>query len=127
MPLGDLNEVEDVMAHLHEPIVSALPHGVKNNLSPWTCHHGHVTPADTQLPSLLRVLMDIDTLSLGGGSQGTFLIFKIYLFFIFGCTGSVAVSGLSLVGAWFSHCSGFSCCKAQALENVVFSSRDAQA
>ena len=36
------------------------------------------------------------TLSLGGGPRGTFLIFKMYLFFIFGCAGSIAVSWLSL-------------------------------
>ena len=70
MPFGDPNEVVDVMAHLHEPTVPALPHGVKNDLSPWTSHQ--VTPADTQLPSLLHVLMDKDTLSLGGGPWGTF-------------------------------------------------------
>ena len=59
-----------------------------------------------------------------------------YLFtylFIFGCVGSLLLGGLSLVRAsrrgyslvavaWASHCSGFSCCQAQALGHMGFSS-----
>ena len=93
MPFGDPNEVEDVMAHLHEPTVSALPHRVKNNLSPWTCHQSHLQTLNCPLASMS---LWTKTLSLGGGPRGTFLIFKMYLFFIFGCAGSVAVSWLSL-------------------------------
>ena len=54
------------------------------------------------------------------------LFLKFYLFiylFIFGCTGSSLLCGLSLVeasrgfrcGARTSHCGGFSCHRAQAL------------
>ena len=57
----------------------------------------------------------------------------IYYLFIFGCVGSLLLGGLSLVRAsrrgyslvavaWASHCSGFSCCQAQALGHMGFSS-----
>ena len=46
-------------------------------------------------------------------------------FFIFGCTGSLALvaasGGCSSCGTWASHCSGFSACEAQALGRTGFS------
>ena len=49
-----------------------------------------------------------------------FFIYNLYYLFIFGCTGSSLLRGLfcsllSSYGVWASHCSGFSCCGAQAL------------
>ena len=60
-------------------------------------------------------------------------ILKINLFiFVFGCAGSSLVARafssfgkqglLLLMVHWTSHCSGFSCCRAQALELAGFSS-----
>ena len=60
-------------------------------------------------------------------------IFKINLFiFVFGCAGSSLLARafssfgkqglLLLVVHWTSHCSGFSCCRTQALELGGFSS-----
>ena len=57
--------------------------------------------------------------------------------FIFGCTESSLLCKAFLqlwwkgatvhCGAWASHCRGFSCCRAQALEHAGFSSRSAWA
>ena len=53
-----------------------------------------------------------------------FFFFLIYLFYFWLCWVFVAARGLSLVeaswatlrcSAWASYCSGFSCCRAQAL------------
>ena len=57
---------------------------------------------------------------------------KSYVFFPFGCAGSLLLPGrfsscrewglLSSYGAQASHCSGSSCCRARALGRVGFSS-----
>ena len=56
--------------------------------------------------------------------------FFFYYLFIFGCSGSSLLRGLfssfgergllSSCGAWASHCSGFSCCRAWALGRTAF-------
>ena len=63
-------------------------------------------------------------LSRGGVYFSTFFFFSKYFIYFWLCWVSVAARGLSLVeasgatlrcGARASHCSGFSCCRAQAL------------
>ena len=66
------------------------------------------------------------------GQRGSGILF--FFFLIFDCAGSLLLHrafssfgerGLfSSCGAWASHCSGFSCCGARALERAVFSSCD---
>lgn len=61
MPLGDSNDV-NMMRYLHGLIVSALSKiigEVKNNLTPWKIHE--VIPTDTQLPTLIYVLTEVET------------------------------------------------------------------
>ena len=58
--------------------------------------------------------------------SGPFFLFKIFTIFIFGFAGSLLLCGLfsscgrqgllSHWSAWASHCGGFSCCGAWALE-----------
>ena len=43
-------------------------------------------------------------------------IFKFYYLSIFGCAGASLLHGLSFYSVQASHCNGFSCCGAQALD-----------
>ena len=50
-------------------------------------------------------------------------VFNFICLFIFDSAGSSVLGGLvSGCGTWASHCDGFSCCQAQALGSVGFSS-----
>ena len=69
-----------------------------------------------------RESMKLHTLSshlaLSISSSWLFLILFFKKLFIFSCAGSLLLLGGFLWlqrGAWASHCSGFSCCRAQAL------------
>ena len=65
------------------------------------------------------------------------LVFKIYVFIVFGCAGSLLLHRLfsnfskegflSACGVQASHCGGFSCWGAQALGHLGFSSCDLRA
>ena len=82
----------------------------------------------------LMGLLAIDSLVCALWRFRCFLSFFFFFLIIFGCIGSLLLCGLfsscgqwgllSCFGAQVSHCGGFSCCRAQALGHVDFSSRD---